>query len=91
MKVFALIRNFSIKRQSVGIPLALPLVEILMYLPHIVKQVTKTYRIRLIVYFIFIGFHGISSIRRLSLYSGRQARGFLATTPVMSVNLIQQC
>ena len=91
MKVFALIRNFSIKRQSVGIPLALPLVEILMYLPHIVKQVTKTYRIRLIVYFIFIGFHGISSIRHLSLTTGRRTRGFLATTPVMSVNLIQQC
>ncbi len=49
-------------RQAIFIPVTLPLMEIHMHLPHIVKQVAKTYRIRLIANFILIGFHGISCI-----------------------------
>ena len=50
-------------RQPDLISLALPLMEILVDLPHIVKQVAKTNTIGLIAKLIFIRFHGISSIR----------------------------
>ena len=53
-------------RQSFSIPLVLPPMEIVMHLPHIVKQVTKTDRIRLITKLILIRFHGISSIKSLT-------------------------
>ena len=53
-------------RQSVFIALTLPLMEILVDLPHIVKQVAQSYRIRLIAKLILIGSHGLSGIRRLS-------------------------
>ena len=52
--------------KPVFIPLTLPLVEIHMHLPHIVKQVTNADRIRLVIKRIFIGFHGISSTKYLS-------------------------
>ena len=45
---------------------AVPRVEILVNLPHIVKQVPNADSIRLIIKRIFIGFHGLSGIRRLS-------------------------
>ena len=41
------------------ISLTLPLMEIRMHLPHIVKQVPKSYRIALVRKLIFIDFHGI--------------------------------
>ena len=44
-------------RQSVLIPLTLPLMEILVNLPHIVKQVAKSNTIRLIAKLILIRFH----------------------------------
>ena len=53
-------------RKSVFMSLTLPLVEIHMHLPHIVKQVANTDRIRRIIKRIFIGLQGISGIRRLS-------------------------
>ena len=53
-------------RQSVFIALTLPLMEILVDLPHIVKQVAQSYRIRLIAKLILMGSHGLSGIRRLS-------------------------
>ena len=74
-------------RQSVFIPLTLPLMEVFMHLPHIVKQVAKPYQIGLIVYFILIGFHGISGIRRLSRFSGRQAH-YQAVMLKLLANLI---
>ena len=74
-------------RQAVFIALALPLVKIRVNLPHIVKQVAKTNTIRLFTDFIFVGFHGLSGIRHLSLYSGRQTR-YQVVTLYMSANLI---
>ena len=53
-------------RQSVFIALTLPLVEVFMHLPHIVKQVTKPNTTQLIIKRIFVGFHGISHITPLS-------------------------
>ena len=53
-------------RQSVLIALTLPLMEVFMHLPHIIKQVTKPNTIRLVIKRIFIGFHGISHITPLS-------------------------
>ena len=53
-------------RQSVFIALTLSLMEILVDLPYIVKQVAQSYRIRLIAKLILIGSHGLSGIRRLS-------------------------
>ena len=53
-------------RQPVFISLTLPLMEIRVDLPHIIKQIAKTDRIRLIIKRIFVGFHGISRITRLS-------------------------
>ena len=47
-------------RQPVFISLTLPLMEIRMHLPHIVKQVAKPYRITLVRKLIFIDFHGMS-------------------------------
>ena len=49
-------------RQTIFIALTLPLMEILMHLPHIVKQIAKPYQIRLISELILIRFHGISHI-----------------------------
>ena len=53
-------------RQSVFVALTLPLMKIDMHLPHIVKQVSNAYRIRLFPKRIFIGFHGLSSIKSLT-------------------------
>ena len=53
-------------RQSVFISLTLPLMEVFMHLPHVVKQVPKAYQIRLTAKFIFIRLHGISSIKSLT-------------------------
>ena len=53
-------------RQSILIALALPLMEIRMHLPHIVKEVSKPNTIRLFAELILIGFHGISSIKSLT-------------------------
>ena len=53
-------------RKSIFIALALPLMEIGMHLPHIVKPVAKAYRIRLFSKLILVGFHGISDIRPLT-------------------------
>ena len=53
-------------RQSAFIPLTLPLMEILVNLPHIVKQVAKTDRIQLIAKLILIGLHGLSSLKSLT-------------------------
>ena len=74
-------------RQPVFVALTLPLVEVFMHLPHIIKQIANPNTIRLIAEFIFVSFHGISGIRRLSLYSGRQARRQV-TTLYMPANLI---
>ena len=52
--------------QSVFIALPLPLMEVFMHLPHIIKQVTKANTIRLITELVFIRFQGISGIRCLS-------------------------
>jgi len=52
--------------QPVFIALTLPLMEILVDLPHIIKQVAKPNTIGLIIKRIFVGFHGLSGIRRLS-------------------------
>ena len=53
-------------RQSISISFVLPLMEVFMRLPHIVKQIANTDTIRLIVKRIFIRLHGLSSIKRLS-------------------------
>ena len=53
-------------RQPVLIPLTLPLMEIRMHLPHIVKQVSDTDTIRLMTKLIFIRFHGLSRITFLT-------------------------
>ena len=53
-------------RQSVFVTLTLPLMEVFMHLPHIVKQVTNAYGIRLFPKRVFIGFHGLSSIKSLT-------------------------
>ena len=53
-------------RVSVFIPLTLPLMEVFMHLPHIVKQVAEASRIRLSAKLILIGFHCPSHITRLS-------------------------
>ena len=46
-----------IRKPAISIPLTLPLVEVFMHLSHVVKQVAKTYRIRLMTQLIFIGFY----------------------------------
>ena len=53
-------------RQSISIPLVLPPMEVVMHLPHIVKQIANTDTIRLIAKLIFIGFHGLSSLKPLT-------------------------
>ena len=53
-------------RQSIFIPLTLPLMEVFMHLPHIVKQVAKPNTIRLSIKRIFVGFHGLSHITPLT-------------------------
>ena len=53
-------------RQSISIPFVLPPMEIVMHLPHIVKQIADTDTIRLVAKLILIRFHGLSSIKSLS-------------------------
>ncbi len=53
-------------RQPVFMALTLPLMEVDMHLPHIVKQVTNSYRVRLFPKRVFIGFHGLSSLKSLT-------------------------
>ena len=52
--------------KPIFVALTLPLMEIRMHLPHIVKQVADAYEIRLIAKLILIGFHGISHITPLT-------------------------
>ena len=73
--------------QLVFIALTLPLVEIHMHLPHVVKQIADTDCIRLLVKRIFIGFHGISSTKFLTPEVGRQTRNQEVTLH-MPANLI---
>ena len=62
-------------RQPVFIAVTLPLVEVFMHLPHIVKQVAKPNTIGLIIKRIFVGFHGISHITPFNPYTmGWQTR-----------------
>ena len=53
-------------RQTVFIALALPLMEVFMHLPHIVKQVANTNTIGLIAKLILIGFHRLSQFTVLT-------------------------
>ena len=53
-------------RQPVCIPLTLPFMKILVDLPHVVKQVANTNRIRLFPKWVFIVFHGLSSTKSLT-------------------------
>ena len=64
-------------RQAISIPLVLPPMEIVMHLPHIVKQIADTDTIRLIAKLILIRFHGISSIKSLTPFQwvGRHVTG----------------
>ena len=55
-----------IRKPSVLVTLTLPLMEVFMHLPHIVKQVTNAYRVRLFPQWVFIGFHGLSRITPLT-------------------------
>ena len=74
--------------QSLFISLTVPLMEVVMHLPHIVKQVAKAYRIRLITKLILIGLHDISHITPLSACTvGRQTR-YQAVTLCMSASVI---
>ena len=74
MRVCGLFQMFKVithvlivyRRQPVFMPLTLPFMEVKMHLPHIVKHITDTNRIRPIIKRIFIGFHGISHITPLS-------------------------
>ncbi len=52
--------------QTVFISLTLPLMEVFMHLPHIIKQVAKPNTIGLIIKRIFVDFHGISHITPLT-------------------------
>ena len=57
----------GIRKPSVFIPLALPLVEMLVHLPHIVKQIAKTDHIRLVLKLVCEGSQDrFSRITRLS-------------------------
>jgi len=79
MRVRRIFQNFYVVthtrkahiRQTVFIPLTLPLMEILVDLPHIVKQIANAYRVRLFPKRIFIGFHGISRIASLTFNQDR--------------------
>ena len=74
MRVRCIFQNFYVVthalkvdiRQPVFMPLPLPLMEILMHLPHIVKKVSNAYRVRLFTKWIFIAFHGLSRITPLT-------------------------
>ena len=72
--------------QPVLISLTLPLMEILVDLPHIIKQVAKPNTLGLIIKRMFVGFHGISHITPLSpaKWDGRHIvkRQCLACLPV---------
>ena len=60
-------------RQSIFIPLTLPFVEVVMHLPHVVKHVAKTNRVRLMPKLIFVGFHDFHSLTVLTAVQvGRQ-------------------
>ena len=77
-------------RQPVLIPLTLPLVEIGMHLPHIVKQVPDTDTIRLMTKLILIRFHGLSRITLLTpVQVGRKPTRHQAVTLELSANVIQ--
>ena len=75
-------------RQPVFVALTLPLMEVFMHLPHVVKQVAKTNTIRLVTKLIFIGFHGLSSTKSLTPNQWVGPTRNLAVTLVMSANLI---
>ena len=60
-------------RQPVFISLTLPLMEILMHLPHIIQQVANTNRIRLFPKRVVIRFHRLSQYHRVNPFPvGRQ-------------------
>ena len=76
-------------RQPVLIPSTLPLMEIRMHLPHIVKQVSDTDTIQLMTKLIFIRFHGLSRITLLTpVQVDRQTR-HQAVTLELSANVIR--
>ncbi len=58
-------------RKPVFIALTLPLMEVFMHLPHIIKQVTKSYQIRLIAEFVFVSFQGFTSTSLYPRFSGK--------------------
>ena len=72
-------------RQPITVTLILPIVEILMHLPHIIYQVTETYQVRLTTQFVFIGSQDFTSTSRYPLQRGRQAR-YQAVTRCMLAN-----
>ena len=74
-------------RQSVLIALAVPLMEIRMHLPHIVKQVSKSNTVGLIAKLILKGFHGLSSIKSLTPEQWVGPTRYQAVTLFMSVQL----
>ncbi len=73
--------------QSLLMPLTLPLMEILVDLPHIVKQVTNTACVRLFSKRVFIGFHGLSSLKSLTPNEWVGPTRYQAVTLIMSVQL----
>ena len=74
MRVCRILQNFHVVthalkvdiRQPVFMTLTLPLMEVFMNLPHIVKQVANAHCIRLFPKRIFTAFHGRSSIKSLT-------------------------
>ena len=74
MRVCRILQNFHVVthtlktyiRESVFMTLTLPLMEILMHLPHIVKQIANADRIRLFPKRVFIRFHGLSQYHRVN-------------------------
>ena len=73
--------------QPVFIALTLPLMEIRMHLPHIVKHVTNADCIRLTAELILIGFHGISSTKSLTPFQWMGPTQNLAILLKLSVQL----
>jgi len=69
------------------IPLTLPPMKIFVNLPHIVKQVPNANTIGLISKLIFIRFHGLSSIKSLTLEQWVGPTRYQAVTLFMSVQL----
>ena len=74
MRVSRIFQNFYVVthtlkahiRQTVFIPLTLPLMEILMHLPHIIQQVANADRIRLFPKRVVIRFHRLSQYHRVN-------------------------